>query len=405
MLVVAACSTRATRRPVPRTALIDRQIRVALPAAAARIGATTDFRWFLGDGTTFIARARRGEQWFVEYAAATRRVRAIRPDGQATAWQTSLVSRPADEGFVTLNGKRYRGELAVLAGDSALTIVNRLGIEDYLRGVVAAELGSRPRSDSAAVQAQAVASRTYAYVRALEHDGTFDVRATTADQVYGGVDVENDIANDAIDVTRGLVLRYGGRIADAPYHSTCGGSTAAPAEVWGSGGSSAPYLRSVSDRIERSDRYYCDIAPRYRWTREFSIAQLNAAVEQYLRAYASVPGGRPGAVRAIGVGSRTPSGRVGTLDLETERGIFALRGNDIRYVLRTPGGEILASTYFSVEPDYRRGTLSRVTLRGQGFGHGIGMCQWGAIGRARAGQSFRTILSTYYPGTSVGSVQ
>jgi stage II sporulation protein D len=89
--------------------------------------------------------------------------------------------------------------------------------------------------------------------------------------------------------------------------------------------------------------------------------------------------------------------------ISTDRGNFTLRGNDIRYVLRAPGGEILNSTAFMIEmitaPD---GSLSRVNIRGTGNGHGVGMCQWGAIGRARAGQDFRTILRTYYPGTSVG---
>jgi stage II sporulation protein D len=117
-----------------------------------------------------------------------------------------------------------------------------------------------------------------------------------------------------------------------------------------------------------------------------------------------VPGKNPGIARGVTIASRTPSGRVGTLTISTERGNFVLRGNDIRYVLRTAGGELLNSTYFSVEttaaPD---GRLLRLVLRGMGYGHGIGMCQTGAIGRARAGQDFRTILRTYYPGTSVGS--
>jgi stage II sporulation protein D len=81
-----------------------------------------------------------------------------------------------------------------------------------------------------------------------------------------------------------------------------------------------------------------------------------------------------------------------------------VRGNDVRFVLRPPGGEILNSTYFSVEttsaPD---GSIARLTLHGMGYGHGVGMCQSGAIGRARAGQDYRTILRTYYPGTTVGS--
>jgi stage II sporulation protein D len=89
--------------------------------------------------------------------------------------------------------------------------------------------------------------------------------------------------------------------------------------------------------------------------------------------------------------------------IETETGRYTLRGNDVRYVLRPPGGEILNSTYFSLEPEHGPGgSLRRLVIRGNGWGHGIGMCQWGAIGRARAGQDFRTILRTYYPGTDLG---
>ncbi|MFI5310224.1 MAG: hypothetical protein ACHQQ3_03255, partial [Gemmatimonadales bacterium] len=111
-------------------------------------------------------------------------------------------------------------------------------------------------------------------------------------------------------------------------------------------------------------------------------------------------------VRGVLVESRTPSGRVGRLAITTDAGRYELRGNDIRYVLRPSGGEILNSTYFTVETEARRdGSLARLIVRGNGYGHGIGMCQWGAIGRARAGQTARTILAAYYPGTTVGPIQ
>jgi stage II sporulation protein D len=108
-------------------------------------------------------------------------------------------------------------------------------------------------------------------------------------------------------------------------------------------------------------------------------------------------------VRGVTVASHTLSGRVGTITVSTDRGNFSLRGNDIRYVLRAPGDEILNSTYFSLDQSSAAdGSLVQLVIRGFGYGHGVGMCQWGAIGRARAGQDFRTILRAYYPGTSVG---
>ncbi|MFI5312292.1 MAG: SpoIID/LytB domain-containing protein, partial [Gemmatimonadales bacterium] len=300
----------------------------------------------------------------------------------------------------------------VVASDTGLVIVNVLPVESYLRGVVPLEIGiTRGANEQAAVEAQAVAARSYSYVRLAVADGSasrnasYDVVAGVLDQVYGGVDAERPFSDQAVAATAGLVLQYGGRVVNAPYSSSCGGETASPEEVWREGGEA--YLRRVSDRIPgTADRYYCDIAPRFAWTRSFSGDELDAAVRSYLRSFVSVPPGGPGRVRGVVVQSRTPSGRVGRLAISTDLGRYELRGNDIRYVLRAPGGEILNSTYFSVEPEARRdGSLARLIIHGNGYGHGIGMCQWGAIGRARAGQSARSILAAYYPGTNVGKVQ
>jgi len=402
-LFLLACSTRAPRGPRPTRTDADRGIRVALIAPEPRVGASSDFVWLQSDGRTVAARGRRNEQWRIERSAQGTQVRAIR-DGGATHWQSTLRLRANGNGFAMVNGKRYRGEIVVFVSrDSELLVLNRLDLEDYLQGVVPLEMGNRPRGDSAALQAQAVASRSYAYVR-LNDRKEFDVRSSIIDQAYGGVDVENDLATAAVDATRGLMLRYQGRVADALYSSTCGGSTAEAPEVWRTAGSA--YLRRVSDRVGTTDRYYCEASPRFRWTRTLQASQLNAALDQYLKAYASVPAPGPGNARHVAVVTRTPSGRVGVLEVETDRGSFPLRGNDIRYVMRVPGGEILSSTYFSVEPEYGRdGLIERVTIRGRGNGHGVGMCQWGAIGRARAGHSFRSILGTYYPGTTVGPIQ
>ena len=120
-----------------------------------------------------------------------------------------------------------------------------------------------------------------------------------------------------------------------------------------------------------------------------------------MRKIASNPS--PSAVKSVRIGERTSSGRVGTLTLSTDRGDVTVRPSDVRSVFRDVRGAILPSTYFSVERESQsRGHLSKVALRGAGNGHGVGMCQWGAIGRSRAGQDARTILRHYYPGTVVG---
>lgn len=419
----AAPDTVAARPPVPRREEMprdeapdlrregDRDVRVALTTAAVGPGVAATGAWRLFDDREgVLLRGRPGETWTLEPRAG--QLRAVRSDGQASAWRRApLVLRAdRDDDQVLFHGKRYRGVLRFFAADDGVSVmvVNVLGVEQYLRGVVPLEIGgSRSAAEQSAVQAQAVAARSYTFVRLAAAGGTaarhanYDVVAGTSDQVYGGVDGERPFADAAVAGTAGLVLKYGGRTVDAPYSAACGGETASADEVWRSGG--AAYLRRVSDRIPGTQRYFCDPAPRFAWTRTLESTELDGALRQYLRTYAAVPADGPGHARAVTVSERTPSGRVGRLVIETDAGRFTLRGNDVRYVLRPPGGEILNSTYFTVEAETGvGGSLRRLIIRGNGWGHGIGMCQWGAIGRSRAGQDFRTILRTYYPGTDVG---
>jgi stage II sporulation protein D len=275
-------------------------------------------------------------------------------------------------------------------------------MDDYLRGVVPLEIGNRTSAEIAAVQAQAVAARTYAY-KHLNEARPFDMYATVQDQVYGGVDAEKPLPDTAIETTRDVVVLYNGQPITTPYHSTCGGSTAGVSEVWYDQ-PDQPYLRPVSDKIPGSSGYYCDPSPRFSWTQTYDAAGLRAVMEKYLANYTNAPKANLGRVADVREQGRTASGRVAALTVQTESGSYTLRGNDIRFVLRDPKGAILNSTLFSLAVATSGGEVSSLTLNGRGYGHGIGMCQWGAIGRARAGQNYRTILETYYPGTTIGRI-
>lgn len=390
----------APARPVGSSGAL---LRIALSTSASTVRVSATGRWRLADPDgNLLATAQAGDIWMLASMTSALSVRS--GDGSTTFRRTgAVVAAPIERGaLIMVNGRRYRGELALYPSDRGVVAVNRLGVEEYLRGVVPLEIGDRAAEERAAVEAQAVAARSYAYTHIGARGPRYDMLATVDDQVYGGVDAERTLSDIAVASTSGLVLRYSGRIASAPYHSTCGGSTAEPSEVW-SGESRSPYLRRVSDRIPGTDRFYCDRSPRFTWTREMTGDGLTAALERYLRGRGKA--GSVGRVRDLHVESHTPSGRVGVLAIDTDNGTQRLRGNEIRYALRSPGGDILYSTYFSVQvPDRDGDAVTRVILRGGGNGHGIGMCQWGAIGRARAGQDVRAILQTYYPGTSVGSV-
>lgn len=358
---------------------------------------------YAGAGGT-IARVSAGQTWTIEAAGRMLRVRreadtAHEPRG------TTVILRPVSaDDAVLFAGKRYRGELRVFPTDTGLLVINRVGVEDYLRGVVPLEIGNRPQSDIAAAEAQAITARSYVYVRIRSRaTAQYDILSDVREQVYGGAESERTVTDSAIAATAGFGLFYEGQLVDAPYHSTCGGATAAATEVWRTG-VDRPWLRAISDRIPGTDRYWCDSSAAFRWTRTLAAGDLNASVQRYLRQYVAAAPADPGAVRDILEGRRTNSGRLASVTVVTTRGRYDLRGNDMRFVLRSSNDQILNSTSFSVEASREGGTLRNVVLRGAGNGHGIGMCQWGAIGRARAGQTARQILAAYYVGTTVARV-
>jgi stage II sporulation protein D (peptidoglycan lytic transglycosylase) len=382
----------------------ERTVRILLGSRLPSVHLTADGGWRMygADGTTLLALPEPRERWLLEQDG--RRVSARREDAIAVPLRESpIVVRPLDpDGTIGFNGRRWRGELLVSATDEGLLVVNRVRMDDYLRGVVPLEIGTSAAGDAAAVEAQAVTARSYAYIRLGEGRRAYDMTATTQDQVYGGANAETAVGNRSVDATQGLVLLYNGAVVNAPYHANCGGYTAGSQDSWSA--AAEPYLQRVSDQIPGTDRFYCDQAPRFRWTRVIGGDELRELVGRYVR---NLPGGAGGvgAVTNVAVTAVTPGGRVGTLTVDTDRGRWSLRGNQIRSALRFPGGELLYSTYFSVDVASGRHGVESLTLRGGGNGHGVGMCQSGAIGRARAGQDFRTILRTYYPGTTVGTIQ
>ncbi len=397
-------------------------------ASSGTLSATGEWRLYAGGDHLLVRGTGRGT-WTV--ARHGSKVRVSSRDGLAATRDGILVAQPVSpETYLTWNGRPYRGTLELNATSNGLLVVNRLPVEDYVRGVVSQELGPVGPADSAAAQAQAVAARSYAYVRLNDPDipaggRRYDLVATVTDQVYGGEGGETAVGNAAVASTSGIVITYGGRVVNAPYHASCGGTTAEPEDVWRA--PAQPYLQRVSDQIPGTDHYYCEGSAEFRWARTFTRAELNAALERNLRQYAVMANGTSGeqgsetngdnspdangsraigSVRSVAVDALTPSGRVAWVTVATDRATYRVRGNDIRFVFRLPRGEILKSTYFQIDDEpMRDGQLASLTLRGRGNGHGVGMCQWGAIGRARAGQDFQTILGTYYPGTTLAHVE
>jgi stage II sporulation protein D len=373
-----------------------REVRVVLGSSpsALQVGGPTPWRLVDAWGRVH-ARGRGAGEWRIEREGRRLRAASVR-DARATAWSDEPFTLQPDTSaaIVSWGTTRYRGELRYLATDTALVVANVLPIEEYLRGVVPLEIGARSRSEQSAVEAQAIAARSYTVVRALEGvTRAWDLTSRATDQVYGGVGAETAIADAAVIATTAVVIAYRDQVVRAPYHSTCGGATAAPTEVFRGGVDG--FLRAVSDRIPGSDRSWCDISPRFTWERAWSPAMVAGMVGR------TVPGQGVRRVDRVESTNRTSSGRVASLRFQTDRGTVLLTGNEMRFALAGVGGDILPSTYFSFEWSPATG----IRLRGRGNGHGVGMCQWGAIGRARAGMDAASILLAYFPGTTLARIR
>jgi stage II sporulation protein D len=300
---------------------------------------------------------------------------------------------------VRLAGRDYRGDLVLLRDRKGITAINRVGTEEYLLGVVVAELGAKDPRDLEALKAQSIVSRTYA-LRNLgrwEADG-FDLHAGVGDQVYGGLGAESALGRLAVDATRGQVITWQGQLIEAFFSSTCAGHTTRGTDVFRA--ASGSYLRSIADAPPGGPAY-CSISPRYAWRETWTGDVLRGTLRHTLQAAAPVTQAEIDGLRDVRVASRNPDGRVATLAVVLRRRQVDVQGPLIRQVLRPQGGELLRSTMFRVTTTERGGRVSGMVIDGNGSGHGVGMCQWGAIGRARAGQSAEAILAAYYAGTAI----
>lgn len=297
--------------------------------------------------------------------------------------------------------------------DGNFSVARELLLEDYLRNVLPGEMPSTFAAQ--ALRAQAVAARTYTLIELGRHavDGA-DLCGTEHCQMCLADAKRTPEADRAVAETRGLVLYAGDKLTEPYYSSCCGGATDDAGVLWGAE-FTKPYLAGVADLPAKSmpreltvgsllaaTDAYCKGAPSSHWTRTFTADQLNALVGRNLPLVTNDPTAQIHAVANIAVEERAPNGRVGTLRVEGDGASILVYGDQTRWLFGNgaPGPEGLWSALFDLKiARADNGAIAAVTITGAGHGHGIGMCQWGADGRARAGQTFREILKAYYPGT------
>lgn len=306
---------------------------------------------------------------------------ALRQNGQSLGtYQGRLVVENTDATF-SVNGQSYRGSLELMpnpADPATLQVINTVLLEDYLLSVIPSESPASWPLES--LKAQALAARTYAVANWGKHgaDG-FDMSDDTSDQMYKGVVSETPASSEAVQATAGQILSYDHRPINALFFSCSGGTTDSASEVWGV---DLPYIQPVAD--------YDQAAPRYKWNVTKSQTDLQNAARKL--------GVEVGTVKGIQVLSRTAQGRVKTLKLIGTAGSAEVDGNKFRFAA---GLNSTLWTETTAVSNHQR----QFSFSGGGWGHGLGMSQYGARQMAADGKSAEEIVTHYYQGIRIEALK
>jgi stage II sporulation protein D len=281
----------------------------------------------------------------------------------------------AKDAVIYAGSKLYRGSLDVKWRAGGLIVVNTLDLEEYLYGVVPKEAPTQ--WEMAALRAQAVVARTYAlYKRMRQANPDYDVAAQyIRDQHYEGFSAEHTRTTQAVNDTQGLVLTCQGELIPTYYHAESAGYTENSEYVWSS---PHPCLRAVKAQMHPA-------SPYLQWSASLSLQEIRSVLSKH--------GFAVGAIRRLEPVGWSPSGRITLLKISHKSGETVMRGTEFRLAL---GPEVIRSTRFTVQ--IRDG---RAFFNGQGWGHGVGLCQWCSQGMAELGYDHEAILTHYYQGAKL----
>ena len=279
---------------------------------------------------------------------------------------------------VTLNGRFYKGDIYIqTASDEKLEVIEHLSLEDYLCGVLPKEMS--PDWPLEALKAQAVASRTYA-LKNVNPKKDYDITDGVETQVYNGASGMNARIIDAVNSTRGEVLKYKGRLLTAFFHACCGGVTTSPGSVWGE--DSVKPLSGGKDP-------FCSPSRHYKWDFYATTRDLLAFIQKQ--------GASALKIKSVSLYKRDRSGRAGSLRFVTDKGAYTVKTSDLRRAL---GSYDIKSTLITRVARSNGG----YEFTGLGWGHGVGMCQEGAKYMAYKGRDYKKILRQYYPGAAIKDI-
>jgi len=271
----------------------------------------------------------------------------------------------------------YHGSIDVFITEKQqLLVVNTLGLEEYVQGVVYREMSHRWPME--ALKSQAVISRTYAIYQILRSSKRlYDLTGDIYSQVYGGSSGERFRTNLAVERTAGEVMTFKGKVFPAYFHAACGGYTEDAAELW---------EQNVPGLLAGRRCGFCGHSPHSWWKKNIQLKEIESKL--------NVGGYKVGAIKDIFVQERNQSGRIRKLEIvDREDKRVSITGKDFRNIV---GPNLIRSNDYYV---IMRGYYADFV--GRGWGHGVGLCQWGAHGMASKGQDYRQILNFYYSGIAI----
>jgi SpoIID/LytB domain protein len=336
------------------------------------------------------------------------RIRLLKPEGTITIFN---VGYGKSNFWADWQDRSYRGEIEISGTPKGLSARNIVNMEEYLYGVVPSEMSSQWPLE--ALKAQAIAARSESMAKLGRHKKEgFDFCSDVHCQVYSGVEKETAVTNQAVDETRGLIMRYNAKPVDAVYSSTCGGHT--QDNIFSL--KDIPYFRSVADILEKSDMKFplspyeledwfknppegilCDVpqysrASNFRWVRIYSAEELRDIVSKTKDI---------GGIKKILVLKRKKSGHIDSVRIVGEKSSCVV-GKELN--IRKALGN-LRSSMFKVEIKFGPEKKPKLFLfYGGGWGHGVGMCQAGACGMALRGRDYKDILRHYYHGVEFKNI-
>ena len=348
----------------------SRDLRIGLAEQVSEIRLGPGHYWISGKGFERTVRWKKEVRW-------TPTARGFRFDKDTGPDRLTVTPVPPGE-VVLYNGRPYRGRMDVVGDGKTGRVINVVGVESYLRGVLRRETNEDWPTE--ALKAQSVISRTYALLHRGRHRPSgYDLCSRPHCQTYGGAAEERSTTDAVLRRTRGEVLvDRRGRLVSAVYHSCCGGATESAENVWERGGQ--PYLRSVRCG-------WCRSSPHYQWRAQIPAAVMTARLNGAGYAF--------GEVRAIGIFSRTGSGRVYQFRVYGDRRTRDIPANTFRNIV-DPGR--IRSTQIAGVSKSEKGLWQ---FHGRGWGHGVGLCQWGMKKLADQSMAYGQILRLYYRGVEV----